>query len=58
MEVILRADVHKLGTVGKVVKVKDGYARNFLIPQKIVKTFFLQLLIWDMYLMTARHQLI
>lgn len=33
MEVILKADVHKLGKVGKIVKVKDGYARNFLIPQ-------------------------
>jgi large subunit ribosomal protein L9 len=34
MEVILCQNVHKLGQVGDVVKVKDGYARNFLIPQK------------------------
>ena len=34
MEVILCQDVHKLGKVGDVVQVKDGYARNFLIPQK------------------------
>ena len=34
MEVILCQDVNKLGKVGDVVKVKDGYARNFLIPQK------------------------
>ncbi|HPB67577.1 MAG TPA: 50S ribosomal protein L9 [Candidatus Omnitrophota bacterium] len=34
MEVILCENVHKLGKVGDVVKVKDGYARNFLIPQK------------------------
>ncbi len=34
MEVILCQNVHKLGKVGDVVKVKDGYARNFLIPQK------------------------
>jgi large subunit ribosomal protein L9 len=33
MEVILLRDVKKLGDQGKVVKVKDGYARNFLIPR-------------------------
>jgi large subunit ribosomal protein L9 len=33
MEVILRDDVPNLGRVGEVVKVKDGYARNYLIPQ-------------------------
>lgn len=33
MEVILRDDVHKLGRAGEVVRVKDGYARNFLMPQ-------------------------
>lgn len=33
MEVILRDDVHKLGRAGEVVKVKDGYARNFLMPK-------------------------
>lgn len=32
MEVILRQDVNKLGKVGSIVKVKNGYARNFLIP--------------------------
>ena len=32
MEVILREDVAHLGGVGDVVKVKDGYARNYLIP--------------------------
>lgn len=32
MEVILRQDVDKLGTSGAIVKVKDGFARNFLIP--------------------------
>ena len=32
MELILRDDVDKLGRRGDVVKVKDGYARNFLIP--------------------------
>lgn len=35
MEVILRADVSKIGKAGQVVKVKDGYARNFLIPNKL-----------------------
>ena len=34
MEVILSQDVEKLGKVGQVVEVKDGYARNFLIPQR------------------------
>ena len=34
MEVILSQDVVKLGKIGDVIKVKDGYARNFLIPQK------------------------
>jgi len=33
VEVILSEDVHNLGDAGDVVKVKPGYARNFLIPQ-------------------------
>lgn len=33
MEIILREDVQNLGKVGEVVKVKDGYARNFLLPK-------------------------
>ena len=33
MDVILREDVEKLGHAGKVVTVKDGYARNFLLPR-------------------------
>ncbi|HWA15059.1 MAG TPA: 50S ribosomal protein L9 [Gemmatimonadales bacterium] len=33
MEVILREDVKKLGRAGELVKVKPGYARNFLLPQ-------------------------
>ena len=33
MEIILRADVEHLGKVGEVVKVKDGYARNYLLPK-------------------------
>ncbi len=35
MEVILAQDVEKLGTTGQVVKVKNGYARNFLVPRKV-----------------------
>ena len=35
MEVILRADVPKLGHRGDVVKVADGYARNYLFPRKL-----------------------
>src|SRR5882672_7508226 len=33
MEVILREDVQHLGGAGDVVKVKDGYARNYLLPK-------------------------
>jgi large subunit ribosomal protein L9 len=33
MEVILREDVEHLGRAGELVGVKDGYARNFLIPR-------------------------
>ena len=32
MEVILLKDVEKLGTEGAIVKVRPGYARNFLVP--------------------------
>ncbi len=35
MKVILRKDQEKLGAVGAVVDVRDGYARNFLIPKGI-----------------------
>ena len=34
MQVILLERVNKLGRLGEVVKVKDGYARNFLLPTK------------------------
>ena len=33
MDVILRQDVETLGKAGEVVTVKDGYARNFLLPR-------------------------
>ncbi len=35
MEVILKEDVQKLGHRGDVVKVADGYGRNFLLPRKL-----------------------
>ncbi|BBB33175.1 large subunit ribosomal protein L9 [Thermotomaculum hydrothermale] len=35
MEVILRENVEGLGKRGDVVRVKDGYARNYLIPRKL-----------------------
>jgi len=35
MEVILREDVEKVGSRGAVVKVADGYARNFLLPKRL-----------------------
>ena len=33
MEIILRADVANLGKIGEIVTVKDGYARNYLLPK-------------------------
>lgn len=33
MKVILQQDVPHLGSIGDVVKVKDGYARNYLVPR-------------------------
>lgn len=33
MKVILKEDVKNLGTMGQIVNVADGYARNFLIPK-------------------------
>ena len=35
MEVILREDIAKLGARGEVVKVANGYARNFLLPKRL-----------------------
>ncbi len=37
MQVILLEKVAKLGNLGDIVKVKDGFARNFLIPQRKAK---------------------
>ena len=34
MKVILTANIKKLGKVGDLVAVKDGFARNYLFPQK------------------------
>ncbi len=38
MEVILREDVNNLGQRGDTVKVAPGYARNFLLPQRLAVT--------------------
>ncbi len=38
MKVILNADVPNLGAIGDVVSVKDGYARDYLIPKKLAIT--------------------
>jgi large subunit ribosomal protein L9 len=35
MKIILRQDHEKLGKIGEIVEVKNGYARNYLIPRKI-----------------------
>jgi len=36
MEVILREDIPHLGKTGEVVRVRDGYARNYLLPRGLV----------------------
>ncbi|MCK5087999.1 MAG: 50S ribosomal protein L9 [Melioribacteraceae bacterium] len=35
MKVILRKNFEQLGQIGEIIDVKDGYARNFLIPRQI-----------------------
>ena len=37
MQVILLDKISKLGNLGEVIRVRDGYARNFLIPQGLAK---------------------
>lgn len=37
MQVILRKDVQNLGEAGDLITVKDGYARNFLLPQNMAE---------------------
>ena len=37
MQVILKKDVQNLGEAGELVNVKDGYARNFLIPKNFAE---------------------
>ena len=39
MKVILTQDIPKIGSLGEVVTVKDGHARNFLIPKGIALAF-------------------
>jgi large subunit ribosomal protein L9 len=36
MEVILKEDIVNLGKIGEVVRVRDGYARNYLLPRGLV----------------------
>ena len=38
MEIILRQTIDTLGRAGQVVKVADGYARNYLLPRKLAYT--------------------
>lgn len=37
MQVILKKDVQNLGEAGDIITVKDGYARNFLLPQSFAE---------------------
>ena len=37
MKVILLEDIEKLGKRGSIVQVKDGFARNYLLPKKLVQ---------------------
>jgi large subunit ribosomal protein L9 len=36
MEVILKEDIPNVGKMGEVVRVRDGYARNYLLPRGLV----------------------
>jgi large subunit ribosomal protein L9 len=36
MEVILKEDIDNLGKIGEIVRVRDGYARNYLLPRGLV----------------------
>ena len=42
MEIILKKDITGLGYKNDLVKVKDGYARNYLIPKGMAKLQLLQ----------------
>ncbi len=35
MKIILRSNIDKLGKIGDIVSVKDGYARNYLLPRSL-----------------------
>ena len=35
MDIVLLEDVKALGKKGQIVKVNDGYARNFILPKKL-----------------------
>jgi len=38
MKVLLKKNIEKLGKIGEVVDVKDGYARNYLLPKRLAVT--------------------
>lgn len=38
MELLLKKNIDKLGRIGDIVKVKEGYARNYLLPQGLATT--------------------
>ena len=35
MKILLKQDINSLGKMGEIKNVKDGYARNFLIPKQM-----------------------
>ena len=35
MKIILIQDVKKLGKKGEIIEINDGYARNYILPQKL-----------------------
>ena len=38
MKILLKKDIQKLGKIGEVVNVANGYARNYLLPKKFATT--------------------
>ena len=53
MKVILLENVRKVGSIGEIIDIKRGYARNFLIAQK--KALFVHHILHHLFQNTHRH---